>query len=143
MLNRCSFIGYLGNDVEVRSTQDGREIANLSLGVSESWKEKSTGERKSKTEWIRIVIFNENLVTLAKTYLHKGSKIFIEGKMQTRKWTDKDGTDKYSTEVVLQNYDGKLIMLDGKGGDAVPAEKEPKPMGKDAVVSEIDDSIPF
>ena len=142
MLNRCAFIGYLGNDVEARSTQDGREIANLSLGVSESWKDKSSGERKSKTEWIRIVIFNENLVTVAKTYLRKGSKIFIEGKMQTRKWADKDGVEKYSSEVVLQNYDDKLIMLDGKS-DAAPAESEPKPMGDKAAQVELDDSIPF
>ncbi len=113
-LNRCSFIGNLGRDLELRAMQDGKEIANLTLAVSESWKDKNTGEKKEKTEWVRIVIFNQNLVNVAKNYLKKGSKIYVEGQLQTRKWTDNAGVEKYSTEIVLQNYGGTIIMLDGK-----------------------------
>ncbi len=118
-LNRCSFIGNLGRDPELRAMQDGKEIANLTLAVSESWVDKNTGEKKDKTEWVRIVIFNQNLVKVAKNYLKKGSKIFCEGSLQTRKWTDNSGIEKYSTEIVLQNYGGTIIMLDGK--QSVPA----------------------
>ncbi len=146
-LNQCQFIGNLGKDPEIRSTQDGREIANLSLGVSESWKDKSTGERKEKTEWVRITIFNENLVKVAKNYLKKGSKIFISGQMQTRKYTDKDGVEKYSTEIVLQNYGGTIIMLDGKKSSS---EEHPQSSAMvDEVkkqfpgAAELDDEIPF
>jgi len=135
MLNKCEFIGFLGKDVDIRSTQDGREIANLSLGVSESYKDKS-GERVSKTEWIKIAIFNENLVKVAKNYLKKGSKVYIEGKMQTRKWTDKEGKDNYSTEVVLQGFNGTIVLLDSKGSD------EPKPVEKPQAI-ELNDEIPF
>jgi single-strand DNA-binding protein len=117
-VNKVILIGNVGKDPEVRSTQDGREIANLTLATSESWKDKSTGERKEKTEWHKISIFNENLVKVVKSYVKKGSKLYIEGQLQTRKWVDKDGMDKYSTEVVLQNYGGTLTMLDGKKDDA-------------------------
>lgn len=150
MLNKCCFIGNLGKDPEIRSLADGRKMASLSLGVSERWKDKSTGEQKSKTEWIKIAIFNEGLAGVAEKYLHKGSKIYIEGQMQTRKYTDKDGAEKYSTEIVLQGFDSKLIMLDrggetstdGKAGGE-SAANEPKPMGDKVTQTELDDSIPF
>lgn len=115
-INKVILVGNLGFDPEIRATQDGREIANLRLATSESWKDKNTGERKEKTEWHRIVIFNDNLVGLCKNYLHKGSKIYVEGALQTRKWTNKDGVEQYSTEVVLQGYNGNLTMLDKREG---------------------------
>src|SRR5579862_7355562 len=114
-VNKVILVGNLGRDPEIRSTQDGLRIANLSVATSESWKDKSSGERKEKTEWNRVVIFSEGLVKVAKSYLSKGSKVYLEGTLQTRKWTDKDGQDKYSTEVVLQNFRGELTMLDSKG----------------------------
>jgi single-strand DNA-binding protein len=116
-VNKVILVGNLGRDPEVRSTQDGREIANLSIATSESWKDRNTGERKEKTEWHRVVIFNDNLVNIAKNYLKKGSKVFVEGALQTRKWTDQSGQEKYSTEVVLQGFNGTLTMLDGKPGE--------------------------
>lgn len=115
-VNKVILVGNLGRDPEIRATQDGREIANLAVATSESWKDRNTGERKERTEWHRVVIFNDGLVGVAKNYLHKGSKVYIEGQLQTRKWTDKDGQEKYSTEVVLQGYGGSLTMLDGPGG---------------------------
>jgi single-strand DNA-binding protein len=115
-VNKVILVGNLGRDPEIRATQDGREIANLAVATSESWKDRNTGERKERTEWHRVVIFNDGLVNVAKNYLHKGSKVYIEGQLQTRKWTDKDGAEKYSTEVVLQGYGGSLTMLDGAGG---------------------------
>lgn len=113
-LNKVMLIGNVGKDPEIRSTQDGKEIANFSIATSESWKDKNTGERKEKTEWHKIVIFNQNLAAVVRNYVRKGSKLYIEGQLQTRKWTDKDGVEKYSTEIVLQNFVGTLIMLDGK-----------------------------
>jgi single-strand DNA-binding protein len=115
-INKVILVGNLGFDPEVRATQDGREIVNLRIATSESWKDRATGERKEKTEWHRVVIFNENLGRVAKEYLRKGSKVYVEGQLQTRKWTDKDGQEKYSTEVVLQNFNGNLTLLDSKGG---------------------------
>ena len=115
-VNKVILVGNLGKDPEIRSTQDGREIANLTIATSESWKDKSSGERKEKTEWHRVVIFNEGLVGVSKNYLKKGAKVYIEGALQTRKWTDKDGQEKYSTEVVLQGFGSTLTMLDGKSG---------------------------
>ena len=115
-VNKVILIGNLGADPEIRRTQDGRPIANLRIATSESWKDKNTGERKEKTEWHRVVIFNEGLCRIAEQYLKKGSKVYIEGALQTRKWTDKDGVEKYSTEVVLQGFNSQLTMLDGKGG---------------------------
>jgi single-strand DNA-binding protein len=117
-VNKVILIGNLGRDPEIRSTQDGREIANLSIATTESWKDKSSGEYKDKTEWHRVVIFNEGLTKVAKNYLKKGAKVYIEGQLQTRKWTDKDGAEKYTTEVVLQNYNSTLTMLDGKKDDS-------------------------
>ena len=113
-VNKVILIGNLGRDPEIRNTQDGREIANITIATSESWKDKNTGERKEKTEWHRVVIFNENLVKVVKNYLKKGAKVYIEGALQTRKYTDKDGAEKYSTEIVLQGFNGQLTMLDGK-----------------------------
>src|SRR5437879_8325261 len=115
-VNKVILVGNLGKDPEIRRTQDGRPIANLSIATSETWRDKSTGERKEKTEWHQVVIFNENLVKVAENYLHKGSTIYIEGSLQTRKWTDAQGADKYSTEIVLQKFRGELTMLGGKGG---------------------------
>jgi single-strand DNA-binding protein len=119
-VNKVILVGNLGKDPEVRHTQDGKPIVNLSLATSESWRDKNTGERKEKTEWHRVVIFNEALAKVAEQYLKKGSTIYIEGQLQTRKYTDSSGVEKYSTEVVLQNYRGELTMLGGKpgGGDS-------------------------
>src|ERR1700735_4620748 len=110
-VNKVILVGNLGKDPEIRRTQDGRPIANLSIATSETWRDKGTGERKERTEWHRVVIFNENLAKVAEQYLRKGSKVFLEGQLQTRKWTDKDGAERYSTEVVLQRFRGELVML--------------------------------
>jgi single-strand DNA-binding protein len=115
-VNKVILIGNLGADPEVRRTQDGRPIVNLRVATTESWRDKATSERKERTEWHRVVIFNENLCKVAEQYLKKGSKIFIEGQLQTRKWQDPQGQDRYSTEVVLQNFNGTLVMLDRAGG---------------------------
>jgi single-strand DNA-binding protein len=115
-VNKVILVGNLGRDPEIRSMQSGEEIAQLSVATSETWKDKASGERKERTEWHRVVIFNENLVKVAKSYLKKGSKLYIEGSLQTRKWTDKDGAEKYTTEVVLQRFRGELTMLDGREG---------------------------
>jgi single-strand DNA-binding protein len=114
-VNKVILIGNLGRDPEIRSTQDGTKVANLSIATSESWRDKSSGERREKTEWHRVVIFNERLVDVAERFLKKGSKVYLEGQLQTRKWTDQSGAEKYTTEVVLQRFRGELTMLDGKG----------------------------
>ena len=114
-VNKVTLIGNLGRDPEVRSTQDGMKIVNLSLATSENWKDRNSGERRERTEWHRVVIFNENLARVAEQYLRKGSKIYVEGQLQTRKWSDQNGQDRYTTEVVLQRYRGELTMLDGRG----------------------------
>ena len=115
-VNKVILVGNLGKDPEIRRTQDGRPIANLSIATSESWRDKATGERKEKTEWHRVVIFNEGLCKVAEQYLKKGAKVYIEGQLQTRKWTDQAGVEKYSTEVVLQGFNSTLTMLDGRSG---------------------------
>ena len=115
-VNKVILIGNLGADPEIRRTQDGRPIANLRIATSESWRDKATGERKEKTEWHRVVIFNEGLCKIAEQYLKKGAKVYIEGQLQTRKWQDQSGQDKYSTEVVLQGFNSALTMLDGRSG---------------------------
>lgn len=117
-VNKVILIGNLGKDPEIRTTQDGREIANLTLATSESWTDKNSGERKEKTEWHRVAIFNPGLVGLTKKYLHKGSKVFIEGQLQTRKWQDNSGQERYTTEVVIQGYNGALTFLDSNRGGA-------------------------
>jgi single-strand DNA-binding protein len=115
-VNKVILIGNLGADPEIRRTQDGRPVANLRLATSESWRDKTTGERREKTEWHRVVIFNENLCRIAEQYLKKGSKVYLEGALQTRKWQDQAGQDRYSTEVVLQGFRGELTLLDRAGG---------------------------
>src|SRR5256885_1773859 len=115
-VNKVILIGNLGKDPEIRRTQDGRPIANLSIATSETWRDKATGERKEKTEWHRVVIFNEGLCKIAEQYLKKGAKVYIEGALQTRKWTDQSGVEKYSTEVVLQGFNSTLTMLEGRSG---------------------------
>lgn len=115
-VNKVILVGNLGKDPEIRRTQDGRPIANLSVATSETWRDKATGERKEKTEWHRVVIFSEGLAKVAEQYLKKGAKVYIEGQLQTRKWTDQSGAEKYTTEVVLQGFNSNLTMLDGRGG---------------------------
>jgi single-strand DNA-binding protein len=141
-LNRVTLIGNCGKDPEIRKTQDGREIANFSLATSESWKAKDSGERKEKTEWHRIVVFNEHLVKVVASYVKKGSKLMIEGSLQTKKWTDADsGTERYSTEIVLQSFNGQIILLDGKerdDGDTDTQRKTPEP-----AANVLDDEIAF
>jgi single-strand DNA-binding protein len=151
-VNKVILIGNLGADPEIRRTQDGRPIANLRIATSESWRDKSTGERKEKTEWHRVVIFNEGLCKVAEQYVRKGAKVYIEGQLQTRKWTDQSGAEKYSTEIVLNGYGAVLTMLDGQqnGGDKQGAAKPSygdvkggKPKGAGPLADAFDDSIPF
>ena len=111
-INKAILVGNLGQDPEIRHTQDGRPIANLSIATSESWRDKNTGERREKTEWHRVVIFNEGLAKVAETYLKKGAKVYVEGQIATRKWQDQAGTDRYTTEIVLQGFGCSLQMLD-------------------------------
>jgi single-strand DNA-binding protein len=133
-VNKVIIVGNLGKDPEIRRTQDGKAIANLSVATSETWLDKRSGERKEKTEWHRVVIFSEPLCKIAEQYLKKGSKVFIEGALQTRKWTDQAGVEKYSTEVVLQGFNCSLTMLDGKSGASdeqpmrVPVPRRPDPI---------------
>src|SRR6266508_7059016 len=115
-VNKVILVGNLGADPEIRRTQDGRPIANLRVPTSENWRDKTTGERREKTEWHRVVIFNENLCRIAEQYLKKRSKVYLEGQLQTRKWTDQQGVERYSTEVVLQGFNSALTMLDRAGG---------------------------
>ena len=148
-VNKVILVGNLGKDPEIRRTNDGRPIANLSVATSESWRDKNTGERKEKTEWHRVVIFNENIAKVAEQYLKKGAKVYIEGQLQTRKYTDKDGAEKYSTEIVLQKYRGELTMLDGRGdsgGDRMersPAMAGAGEGGRSFQRADLDDEIPF
>jgi single-strand DNA-binding protein len=149
-VNKVILIGNLGRDPEVRSMQDGNQIVQLSVATSESWKDRNSGERKERTEWHRVVIFNERLAEVAERYLRKGSKVYLEGQLQTRKWTDKEGQDRYTTEVVLGRFRGELTMLDGRsdggggGGDwgssdnAGGGGRAPAGGGGD-----LDDEIPF
>ena len=163
-VNKVILIGNLGADPEIRRTQDGRPIANLRVATSESWRDKTTGERREKTEWHRVVIFNEGLCKIVEQYLKKGSKVYLEGALQTRKWQDKEGQDRFSTEVVLQGFNSQLTMLDTKGGggsagasdssdsdfgDRGPSggssaarEREPAMAGT-AKRDDMDDEIPF
>jgi single-strand DNA-binding protein len=158
-VNKVILVGNLGKDPEIRRTQDGRPIANLSVATSESWRDKATGERKEKTEWHRVVIFNEGLCKVAEQYLKKGAKVYLEGALQTRKWTDASGVEKYSTEVVLQGFNSTLTMLDGRsgggggsfgsdeqGGDfgaSSPSAAPRRAVAAGARNSDMDDDIPF
>jgi single-strand DNA-binding protein len=158
-VNKVILIGNLGADPEIRRTQDGRPLATLRIATSESWRDKNTGERKEKTEWHRVVIFSEGLCRVAEQYLKKGSRIYLEGALQTRKWTDKDNVERYSTEVVLQGFNSSLVMLDGRGGGSSavaedsgsdfsalggpgPRERKPAMAGADKR-DDMDDEIPF
>jgi single-strand DNA-binding protein len=143
-LNKVVLIGNLGRDPEIRSTNDGKEIANLTIATSESWKDKMTGEKKEKTEWHRVVIFSEGLVSVVKNYTKKGSKIYIEGSLQTRKWVDNTGQEKYTTEIVLQNFNSQLILLDSKGSGSSPSDSTNTRKTENSFDhSELDDEIPF
>ena len=156
-VNKVILVGNLGRDPEIRFSQDGKKIVNMSLATSESWNDKATGERREKTEWHRVVIFNDRLADVAEKYIKKGSKVYVEGQLQTRKWTDNAGVEKYSTEVVLQNFRGELTMLDsrgggeggggysgggGSGGDLQEPDYGPGPGGAGAG-DDLDDEIPF
>ncbi len=162
-VNKVILVGNLGRDPELRSTQDGMRIANLAVATSETWRDKMSGERKERTEWHRVVIFNERLAEVAEKYLKKGAKVYIEGALQSRKWTDNSGQERYTTEVVLQRFRGELTMLDGaRGAGGPPAETgydegyagggfgdEPRASGAATPargrtpVNDLDDDIPF
>lgn len=161
-INKVTLVGNLGRDPEVRTTQEGSKIVNLSLATSERWKDRSTGEQRERTEWHRVVIFNENLGRIAEQYLRKGSTCYIEGQLQTRKWTDQQGAEKYTTEVVLQRYRGELTLLGARGDSTMgggdfgsdqssyspassdttrsPSTSNPPPMRNTV---DLDDDIPF
>lgn len=155
MLNQAQLIGRLGADPEIRRTQDGRPIVNLNLATSETWKDKTTGERKEKTEWHRVVIFNEGLAKVAENYLKKGSKVFLEGKIATRKWQDQSGAERYSTEIVIEAFRGQLILLDSR--ERTPGADSPDDYGArrdtrgataasarpSTAHNDMDDEIPF
>ena len=145
-LNKVTLIGNLGRDPEIRSTADGREIASFSIATSESWKDKATGERKDKTEWHRIVVFKEGLIHTIKSYLKKGNKVYIEGQLQTRKWLDNTGQEKYSTEIILQGFNSGLILLDNGKLLTNPDQATTAPQFNDRSNfddSNLDDEIPF
>ena len=151
MLNKVTLIGNIGQDPDIRQTSDGRELANISLATTERWKDKNTGERKEKTEWHRVVIFSQGLVSVVKNYVKKGAKLYIEGQLQTRKWTDNNGIDKYTTEVVLQNFNSSLQILNSRDGEgSYGGGNQPQSQNKNDNNSVpnpaddiIDDEIPF
>ncbi len=143
-VNKVILIGNLGRDPEVRKTQDGKSIVNFSIATSESWKDRNTGERRERTEWHRIVVFSEGLARIAEQYLRKGSKVYIEGQLQTRKWTDQNGQEKYTTEIVLQGFNSVLTMLDGRrdgAGNDFGGDRDQTSSGGNSF--ELDDDIPF
>ncbi len=155
-VNKVILIGNLGRDPEVRTMQNGARVCNLSIATGESWKDKNTGERKERTEWHRVVIFNEALIGLCERYLNKGSKVYLEGQLETRKWTDDAGKDNYSTEVVLRPYRGELTFLDSRndnagGGNFAPQQQMGQVQGSSAPsmnqaspsMDDLDDEIPF
>ncbi len=147
-VNKVIIVGNLGKDPEIRSFQNGGRIASFSVATSESWKDKTSGERKEKTEWHRISVTNDALVGVIEKYVKKGSKVYIEGQLETRKWTDKDGHEKYTTEVVLRPYRGELTMLDSKGGGSSGSMSDDSapsfgPSVGSSSAPELDDSIPF
>jgi single-strand DNA-binding protein len=155
-VNKVILIGNLGADPEIRTLNSGDRVANLRIATSESWRDRSSGEKKERTEWHRVVIFNDNLVKVAESYLRKGSKVYLEGAIQTRKWTDQSGQEKFSTEVVLQKFRGELTMLDGKGEGGVAdrdeggysggfssAPKTPRSGPREEFTADLDDEIPF
>jgi single-strand DNA-binding protein len=156
-VNKVILVGNLGRDPEIRNLQDGNKVANLSVATSESWRDKTTGERRDKTEWHRVVVFNERIIDVVEKYLKKGAKVYLEGALQTRKWTDQSGVEKYTTEVVLQRFRGELTMLDSRGGGggseggggesgdeggAYSGGSSPRGGGR-APAGDLDDDIPF
>jgi len=143
-LNKVTLIGNLGKDPEIRTTGDGKEIANFSIATRETWKDKTTGEKKDKTEWHRIVCFNEGLVKIIKEYVKKGTKLYIEGQLQTRKWLDNANQEKYTTEVVLQGYNANLVLL-GPGNNSMGQSGQSTNSGNNPVFEndDLDDNIPF
>lgn len=142
-LNQCTITGRLGADVEIRRTQDGKPIANLRVASAETWRDRN-GDRKEKTEWFSVVIFAEGLCKVAEQYLKKGSKVLLQGKIQTRKWQDKDGNDRFSTELVLQGFDAKLIMLDGPGDKPKDENRRQDEPARSSLQDDMDgDTIPF
>ncbi len=147
-VNKVILVGNVGRDPEVRRLNSGKQVVNLRVATSESWRDKSSGERKEKTEWHTVVIFNEGLCKVAEQYLKKGSKVYVEGQIQTRKWIDKDGNDRYSTEIVLQAFGGVLTMLDGKEEKKPSARREdPISTGrlppKQSILPDADSDVPF
>ena len=136
-VNKVILVGNLGRDPEVRSAQDGSKIVTFSVATTESWKKKDSNDREERTEWHRVVIFNQNLVEVAEKYLHKGSKVYLEGQLQTRKWQDQSGAERYTTEVVLSRFRGEMVLLDGKGDGAISFDQPVPDAGG------IDDDIPF
>lgn len=154
-INKVTLVGNLGAEPKVSNTQNGSKIVNLNIATSDSWKDKLSGERKERTEWHRVVIFNPQLAEIAEKYLRKGSKVYLEGQLQTRKWEDTNGQEKYTTEIVLQNFNGTLVLLDARGGDGVPAGGNDvfSPAGggssgwdnvpSAAPAADLDDDIPF
>ncbi|HWA00891.1 MAG TPA: single-stranded DNA-binding protein [Caulobacterales bacterium] len=154
-VNKVILVGNLGRDPEVRRLNSGEPVVNLRIATSESWRDKQSGERREKTEWHNVVIFNENLAKVAEQYLRKGSKVYVEGQLQTRKWTDQQGVEKYTTEVVLQRFNGVLTMLDGKGegggrsydeGEGFTSGAGAKRVSegpRESFSADLDDEIPF
>ena len=144
-VNKVILVGNVGQDPEVRTTQDGREIANFSLATSESWKDKSSGEKREKTEWHRVVVFSQGLVGIIKNYVKKGSKLYIEGSLQTRKWTDNQGVEKYTTEIALQNYNSTMQILDSRdrSGSSQDSSSFSDKSNSNIEVEDSDDEIPF
>ena len=151
-VNKVILVGNLGRDPEIRTLNSGDRVANFSVATSESWRDRNSGERKERTEWHRVVIFNDNLVKVAENFLRKGSKVYIEGALQTRKYTDQSGQEKFSTEIVLQKFRGELTMLDGKGEGAREEggfggySSGPRAQGsgpKESFTADLDDEIPF
>ena len=143
-VNKVILVGNLGKDPEVRTFQDGGKVCNFSLATSEHWTDKQSGEKRERTEWHTVAIFNDALVTVAKNYLHKGSKVYVEGQLETRKWQDKDGNDRYSTEVVLRPYRSALVLLDGKQNGGQQEQRNDQSSGAPAGGGGLlDDEIPF
>ena len=149
-VNKVILIGNLGADPEIRRTQDGRPIANLRVATTDSWRDKNSGERREKTEWHRVVIFSEGLAKIAEQYLKKGSKVYLEGQLQTRKWEDQSGQERYTTEVVLQGFNSALTMLDGRSSGGSDFSDSSSDFGQSsprqparAAAEELDDEIPF
>jgi len=142
MINKVTLLGNIGQDPEIRTTQGGKELASFSLATSETWKDKASGEKKTKSEWHKVVIFNDNLVNLVKNYTQKGSKIYLEGKLQTRDWEDKDGNKKYTTEIILNGFESKIVLLDNKEDNKPKMSESDDKAFKEAEAS-LDDEIPF